>query len=194
MERFHSVCREAEERGIDLVFKHAASSSGIQTTAAYYLDMVRPGIVLYGCYPSDKIQKEAPLDLRPVLQLKSRVAAVKMLEPGDSVSYCRAYVAEKREKFAVISIGYSDGYPVKAVNKGFALIRGERHPIIARVTANHIEVLLDLDSPVEVGDEAVLIGSQGAETISAVDVAHWGGVTVYQLLARLSPYLPRKVV
>jgi alanine racemase len=91
----------------------------------------------------------------------------------------------------VIAIGYSDGYPVKAAGKGFVLIQGERFPIIARVTANHIAVLLKPDVLIKPGDEAVLIGAQGKERISAVEVASWGNVTVYQLLARLNPLLPR---
>jgi alanine racemase len=93
----------------------------------------------------------------------------------------------------VIAIGYSDGYPVKAAGKGFVLIKGQRFPIIARVTANHIEVLLKSDTPVNPGDEVVLIGAQGEESISAAEVACWGDVTVYQLLARLNPLLPRKI-
>jgi len=194
IQRFLTLCHEVEKRGIALGLKHAASSDGILTSPSSYLDMVRPGILLYGCYPSEKTRQEAQLALRPVLQLKSRVIAVKTLLPGDSVSYHRAYTARERETYAVIAIGYSDGYPVKAAGKGFVLIQGERFPIIARVTANHIAVLLKPDVPIKPGDEVVLIGAQGKERISAVEAARWGDVTVYQLLARLNPLLPRQVL
>ncbi len=194
MERFLALCREAEKKGINLGLKHAASSDGIMAFSSFYLDMVRPGTMLYGYYGLAEAQKENRLDLKPVLQLKSRVSAVKDLQPGDTVSYYRTYRAEKKERFALIAIGYSDGYPVKATGKGFVLINGERYPIIARVTANHIEVLLKPESQVQPGDEVVLIGSQGKENISAIELAQWGEVTVYQLLARLNPFLPRRIV
>ena len=194
MERFLSLCREAEKKGIALGLKHAASSNGIMVLPAFCLDMVRPGIMLYGFYGLAEAQEENRLDLKPVLQLKSRVSAVKDLQPGDTVSYYRTYRAEKKERFALIAIGYSDGYPVKATGKGVVLINGERYPIIARVTANHIEVLLKPESQVQPGDEVVLIGSQGKENISALELAQWGEVTVYQLLARLNPFLPRRIV
>ena len=194
MERFLALCREAEKKGIALGLKHAASSDGIMAVPSFCLDMVRPGIMLYGYYNSAEAQKDNRLDLKPVLQLKSRVSAVKDLQPGDTVSYYRTFRAEKKERFALIAIGYSDGYPVKAAGKGFVLINGERYPIIARVTANHIEVLLKPESQVQPGDEVVLIGSQGKENISALELAQWGEVTVYQLLARLNPFLPRRIV
>ena len=194
VDRFISLCEEAEANGISLGLKHAASSNGIFASSSYYLDMVRPGILLYGYCDEEELHNENGDRFRPVLQLKSRVADVKHLLPGDTVSYGRLYTAGQEERFALISIGYSDGYPVNVVNKGSVLINGERFPIIAKVTANHIEVLLRPDSQVEPGDEVVLIGSQENDFISAYDVANWGGVSIYQLLARLNPLLPRKVI
>jgi alanine racemase len=194
MKRFLSLCGNAKKKGIDLGLKHAVSSDGIMAFPSFYLDMVRPGIMLYGYYNQAEAEKDNRFDLKPVLLLKSRVSAVKDLQPGDTVSYYQTYRAEKKERFALIAIGYSDGYPVKATGKGFVLINGERYPIIARITANHIEVLLKPESNVKPGDEVVIIGSQGKENISAYDVAHWGEVTIYQLLARLNPFLPRRIV
>jgi alanine racemase len=192
MDRFLSLCRNAEKMGISLGLKHAASSDGIMAyPSSFYLDMVRPGILLYGYYASAEAQAEDRLGLKPVLGLKSRVSAVKDLQPGDTVSYHRTYRASKREKFALISIGYSDGYPAKAAGRGFVLIKGERYPVIAKVTANHIEALLGPDTQIQPGDEVVLIGRQGKEQILAVELAKWGEVTNYQLLARLNPLLPR---
>jgi alanine racemase len=193
VDRFVSLCQGAEAKGITLGVKHAASSNGIFASPTYYLDMIRPGILLYGYCDDEELQNENGDRFKPVLQLKSRVADVKNLLPGDTVSYGRLYKADQEESFALISIGYSDGYPVNAVNKGSVLINGERYPIIAKITANHLEVLLKPDSQVRPGDEVVLIGSQGNDFISAYDVANWGSVSIYQLLARLNPLLPRKV-
>jgi alanine racemase len=129
-----------------------------------------------------------------VLQLKSRVAAVKHLRPGDSVSYHRAYIAKTREKMAVIPVGYSDGYPFQVVGKGWVLIKGQKFPIIGDITANHMEVRLDLDSPISVGDEVVLLGSQGKEDITANHLAEWADVSTYKMLLRLNPLLPRRIL
>ncbi len=194
IERFLSVIQLSEQKGIRLGLKHAFSSAGLFTDSPTYLDMVRPGILLYGYYPNQKTQEEDRFSLKPVLQLKSRVAAVKYLRPGDSVSYHRAYTAKTRERMAVIPVGYSDGYPFQAVGKGWVLIRGNKCPIIGDITANHLEVRLDPDSPVSVGEEAILLGSQGKETITADHLAEWANVSTYKILLRLNPLLPRKIL
>ncbi len=191
LDRFNNLCQELEKEEISFGPRHAVSSGGLFTLPSAYLDMVRPGITLYGYYPSNVTQTEDKLSLKPVLQLKARVAAVKSLRSGDSVSYHRVYKAKKKEKIAVLPIGYSDGYPTTAVNKGSVLIRGELNPIIASITANHMEVLLSKDSSVSVGDEAVLIGTQGAAAISAFEVAQWAGISIYKLLLSLNPLLSR---
>jgi alanine racemase len=194
MERFLSLCQKSAQKNIEIGLKHACSSAGIFTAEPSYLDMVRPGILLYGYYPNQKTQKEDRFSLRPVLQLKSRVAAVKHLRPGDSVSYHRAYIAKTREKMAVIPVGYSDGYPFQVVGKGWVLIKGQKFPIIGDITANHMEIRLDLDSPISVGDEVVLIGSQGKEDITANHLADWADVSTYKMLLRLNPLLPRRIL
>ncbi len=191
MERFLILCKEVEKKGIRLGLKHACSSAGIFTGKSFYLDMIRPGIVLYGYYPNRKTQQEDLFSLKPVLQLKSRAAAVKILRPGDSVSYHRAYKAAEKEKIAVIPVGYSDGYPFQVIGKSFVLIRGQRFPIIGDITANHLEVRLPYDSPISVGEEVVLIGSQGRERILVDEAAGWAGISTYKLLLRLSPLLVR---
>jgi alanine racemase len=194
LDRFLSLCREAEKEGISLGLKHAASSDGLLDLPSSHLDMVRPGIAVYGYYPSEKTRKEDRLALRPVLQLKSRVAAVKILLPGDSVSYHRIYTAQKKERIAIIPIGYSDGFPPNVIGKASVLIRGRRYPLIAAVTANHCTVLLDENSSVSPGDEVVLLGSQGKEKITADELAGWSGVSAYKILIALNPLLPRIII
>lgn len=191
MERFLFICEKSKQKGIRTGLKHAYSSAGIFTAGPSFLDMVRPGILLYGYYPNQKTQKEDRLSLKPVLQLKSRVAAVKYLRPGDSVSYHQAYTAKTKEKMAVIPVGYSDGYPLRIVGKGWVLIKGQKYPLIGDITANHLEIKLDLDSPISIGDEAILLGSQGQEEIRANHLSEWEGISTYKILLRLSPLLPR---
>lgn len=190
--RFLAISGEAEELGLKLGFRHAASSGGLMTMASAYLDMVRPGIALYGYYPFDASQEEDRLGLKPVLSLKSRVHAVKTLRAGESVSYHRAYKATKKERIALITLGYSDGYPPQAAARAHVLIRGQRFPVIGGITANHTEVLLGDNTSAAPGDEVVFIGQQGTEKISAYQVAKWGDTSVYKVLIGLNPLLPRR--
>jgi len=194
LNRFLDICREAEKRGISLGLRHAASSDGVLDLPSSHLDMVRPGIALYGYYPSEKTQKEDRLGLKPVLQLKSRVVAVKSLQPGDTVTYHRRYIAQKKEKIAIIPVGYSDGYPPNVIGKASVLIRGKRYSLIAAVTANHCIGLLGDNSRVSPGDEVVLLGYQVSEKITAEEIAGWAGVSAYKTLIALNPLLPRIVV
>jgi alanine racemase len=191
LRRLRAICQRAEKEGIALGKKHAASSAAILSYPDSHMDMVRPGILIYGYYPSEKTQNQNKLALKPVLQLKCRVAAVKKLKPGDSISYHRAYIANTREKIAVLPIGYSDGYPFNVAGHGWVLLNGERVPIIGSVTANHMEVRLRLDSSVSVGDEAVLIGPQDQGNIAADEVARWAKVSTYKILIGLNALLQR---
>lgn len=194
LDRFLHLCKEAEAKGISLGLKHAASSDGILDFPSSHLDMVRPGITLYGYYPSEKTQKEDRLGLKPVLQLKSRIVAVKALRAGDTLSYHRKYTAQKKEKIAVIPVGYSDGYPPNVVNKACVLIKGRRFPLVAAITANHASVLMEEDSKVREGDEVVLLGSQEKERITAEDIAQWAEGSSYKTLIGLNPLIPRLIV
>ncbi len=191
---FLELCQKAEKRGISLGLKHAASSDGVLDLPSSHLDMVRPGIAIYGYYPSEKTQKEDRLGLKPVLQLKSRVVAVKTLQPGETLTYHRRYTANKKEKIAIIPVGYSDGYPPNVTGKASVLIREKRYPLIAAVTANHCIALLGDNSRVSPGDEVVLLGYQGTEKITAEEIAGWAGVSAYKTLIGLNPLLPRIVV
>jgi len=194
LERFATICKKAEEKGLELGMKHAASSGALLDLPDAYLDLIRPGIVLYGYYPSPRTQEKDSLSLRPVLQLKSFVAAVKTLRSGDSTSYHRFYVAKKKERIALIAMGYADGYPFRIMGQGCVLIGGKRYPIKGDITANHMMVGLKNDSRVFPGDEVVLIGTQGDETITAYDLGKWAGTSSYKILLSLNPLLPKKVL
>ena len=195
LKRFQILCQQAESEGISLEIKHAVSSTGIFSQRSSYLDMVRPGLLLFGYYPSREVrEKFKEIILKPVLQLKSRVAVVRNLRPGDQVSYNKSYVAKSREKIAVIPVGYSNGYPYNAQGNTFVLINGERCPVVAYMSANHMEVLLKPDSRVSMGDEVVLLGTQGKEEITAVDIAEWTETTSYKVMIWLNPLMPRLIV
>jgi alanine racemase len=191
MKRFLSVCQEAETRGVRLGRRHAASSRAIFTSQSAHLDMVRPGIALYGFFPSGSSRHKDGHILKPVLSLKSRVAMVKTLKPGSTIGYERDFIAKKKERIAVIPVGSTDGYPFNIKQKASVLINGHRFPVISTVTFNHLEVLLDNDTPVNPGDEVVLIGSQREDKITVDEVAGWAGISTYKILAFLNPLLPK---
>jgi alanine racemase len=191
LERFLQVCDAAKEQGINVGLRHAASSAALLSFPQAHLDMVRPGITIYGHYPSDKEYQARKIDLKPAMTLKTRVMYVKILRPGDSVSYHRKFTAQKETQVATLPIGYSDGYPHQVADRGEVIIWGRRHPIIAAVTANHTTVNVTGANDVKIGDEAVLIGKQGDGQITAEEVADWAGTSVYKIVIGMNPLLPR---
>ncbi len=191
VERFKDICMTAEEEGIALGLKHVTSSAGILTFHDSFFDMVRPGIMVFGCYPSDREYKDRKIDLKPALTLKARAAFVKKIKAGESVAYHRAYRAAGTETIITGGIGYADGYPLGLAKGGSVLIAGKKIPLIASITANHIYANAgDCDS-IENGDEIVLIGCQGEEKLSIEHLAGVAGISEYQLLSGLNPALPR---
>ena len=191
LDRFVQVCQGARQCGLDVGLRHAASSAGVISFPEAYLDMVRPGIAIYGQYPSVREYKARRIDLRPAMSLKTRVTYVKTLRPGDAVSYHRAFVAEQHTDVATISMGYSDGYPYQAAGKAEVIVQGQRWPAIALVTSNHMTLDVTGAAHLEIGQEAVLFGKQGEVEISAEEVAAWAGTSVYKILIGMNPLLPK---
>ncbi|MHC4150187.1 MAG: alanine racemase [Planctomycetota bacterium] len=191
LQRFLEVCAAANKQGISLGLRHAASSAGVLSAPEGYLDMVRPGIALYGQYPSTREYEARKIDLRPVMSLKTRVMLVKTLRPGDSVSYHKAFVAVRETRVATLSIGYSDGYPYVAADKAEVLVGGRRYPSIALVTSNHMTIDVSGSDEIQIGDEAVLLGGQGENEVSGEELAAWAGTSVYKILIWMNPLLPR---
>ncbi len=191
LQRFLTICAAARKQGIGLGLRHANSSAGILSFPQANLDMVRPGIAIYGHYPSSEEYKARHIDLKPALSLKTRVSYVKKLQPGDSVSYHRKFTAKEETLVATLPVGYSDGYSPQIADKGEVLIQGRRRPMVAAATANHIIVNITGIENIKIGDEAVLIGAQGHSKIEAEEVAQWAGTSVYKVLIGLNPLLPR---
>lgn len=189
--RFHAVLDAVAARGIDPGLRHAASSAAILVEAEARLDLVRPGIMVFGHYPSPAEYRRRRIDLKPALTLKTRVVLVKRLHAGDPVGYHRAYRAPEDETLITGAIGYPDGYPAEAAERGLeALIGGRRHRLVAAVSASHIHLRGGSPS-VAAGDEIVLYGAQGEACIAVEEVAARLGRSEYHLLAGLSPALPR---
>ena len=190
--RFREVVETARRAGVDPGPLHAASSHGVVFRRDAHLDMVRPGLVLFGAHPAGT-PEDVGAQLRPAFRLKAKVVRVERLEPGDSVSYGREYVAERPTWIATLPVGHADGYPRRAVEGCEVLIAGRLYPVIGAVSASHTIVELGDEASVVVEDEAVLIGPDHA-AIHPNAVAERAGISVYDVLMHLGAGLPRQLV
>jgi alanine racemase len=187
---FHQSLDALCTAGIVPEVVHTAGSAGILDLPESYFSMVRPGIMMYGYYPSDETTES--VRLKPVLSLKSRVSVVKWIEPGESVSYGRRFIANRRTRIATLPVGYADGYMRILTGQSSALIGGTVFPIVGTICMD--QLMVDVGkSDVRVGDEAVLIGRQGRKTITAWDLASKIGTIPYEICTNISSRVPRIV-
>lgn len=179
--------------GPPLPLVHAANSAAVIDLPEYAGDLVRPGIMLYGLYPSAEVDRSA-VELRPVMSLKARVAYVKRLPAGAPVSYGRTYVTSGPETVALLPLGYADGWNRLLSNRGEVLLGGRRVPIRGRVCMDQCAVGVPDDLAVGLGDEAVLFGRQGEAEISVDEVADRLGTINYEVVCQISGRVPRVYV
>ncbi len=170
---------------------HASNSAAALRWPEYGADAVRPGIFLYGGNPWGRLPAGELPAPRTVVAVRARVVLVRTVEPGATVGYGATHRAERRERWATLSIGYGDGLPRGLGNRGHALIGGRRVPIIGRVSMDLTVIdVTEMDS-VEHGDVATLVGVDGSETIPLEEVAHHAGTINYEILTGLTQRLPR---
>jgi alanine racemase len=169
---------------------HAANSAAALRDPASHFDMVRCGVAIYGLDPFQ--DDPAAHELEPALSLRSWVASVRRVEAGEGVGYGRVWRAEEPTWVATVPIGYGDGWRRGLTNDRDVLIRGRRHPLVGAVSMDNVAVALGPDTDVEVGDEVVLIGSQGGERILAEEVARRLGTINYEVTTGLLPRVPRE--
>ncbi len=189
LSRFLEVDQKARALGIKIPFRHAANSAGLLFFEQSRLDIVRPGIMIYGCSPNPDAPN--PLPLGPALSWKTRVAHLKGVEAGESISYGRTFVASGPMKVAVLPLGYGDGLPRKLSNRGEVLIRGHRAPIVGMICMDMTIVDVTSVHGVELGDEVVLVGRQEGQEIRAEEMAQWAGTISYEILCGIGKRVPR---
>jgi alanine racemase len=184
------VIEAFREYGIEPKYTHMANSGAICTLPEAHFNMVRPGILLYGAYPDAVLQGR--LHLRPVMQWRSRIAIVRPMSTGASLSYGRTYTTDRPRTIAYIPVGYADGYPVALSNRGEVLIRGARCPVVGRVCMEWMLADVTDLSGAGQGEEVVLLGQQGQETITADEMAALAGTIPYEILCGISSRVPRR--
>jgi alanine racemase len=190
--RFESLCSGLTAEGVSLGRRHAASSFALFQTEGSFLDMVRPGMAIYGVYSEAPFRALGLMDLRPAVALRARVAYVKQLRAGDSAGYNRAYVARENVWVATLPVGHADGLPRLAAKGGRVKIGGQLFPIVATVSASHCIVELGPEPRAHIGDVATLFDWEDGSRPE--DLAAGFGGSVYDLLMHLSPLLPRRIL
>jgi len=190
VERFEWVVQQIHRAKFAPRYLHIANSAGALLKDYPFCNLVRPGIALYGVLPSGDFQGR--LSLRPVMRLKSRIAMLKWVEPGTTISYGRRFTASRRSLIASVPVGYADGYPRALSNKGEALVRGERVPVVGTVCMDWIMLDVTGLDGVMVDDEVLLMGDdQQGNSIRAEELAKWAGTIPYEILCGISKRVPR---
>ena len=191
LEKFRRMERMLRARGVEIPVKHICNSAGIMEFDDYRFDMVRSGIVTYGLYPSEEVDKSR-LPLIPALSWKSRVIHVQDAEPGLGVSYGATYTTEGPcTRIATVSAGYADGYPRALSNKGRVLIHGRYAPILGRVCMDQMMVDVSHIPDVKVEDTVTLIGREGDRGITMEEVADPACRFNYEMACGISKRVPR---
>ena len=186
---FTDLLQTLEGSGIRIPFRHMANSAGILACKDSYVNMVRPGIMLYGLYPSHDVEQSIPLS--PALRWVSAVRFLKEVPPGTPISYGRTFVTPRPSVIATLPVGYADGYNRLLSNRGCVLVRGKRAPVVGRVCMDMTMIdVTDIDN-VAVGDEVVLIGAQGDDEITADEMAELLGTINYEVTCAISKRVPR---
>jgi alanine racemase len=199
LDLFSAAVDMFKKNGYANIKTHMSASSGVMMYEKNNenFSLVRPGISLYGLWPSEDLRKKLEsknFKLEPVLRWVTHVAQIKTVPKNYSIGYGLTYITSKPTKIAVIPQGYSDGYDRGLSNIGEVLIQGKRCPVLGRVAMNMFIVDVSHLNNVKVEDEAVLLGSQGGEKISAEEIATRLGTINYEVIARISSGIPRIVV
>ena len=188
--KFQEFQKALEAQGLEIPICHCSNSAGIIRMPEANLNAVRAGVILYGLYPSEDVEKE-PVPLKPVMELKSHIAYIKTVEAGVQISYGGTFTTQRETRVATIPVGYADGYARGLSNKGSVLIRGKRAPILGRVCMDQFMVdVTDIPQAQEL-DEVVLLGRSGDEQITMEELGELSGRFNYEFACCISKRVPR---
>jgi alanine racemase len=186
---FLAVSQELRENGISAPLRHAANSAAAIYHPQSRLEMVRCGLAIYGLYPASHCRSQ--VDLLPAMTLKSRVCRLRWLPEGSSISYGRAYWTTRPTLVAFMPVGYADGLRRALSGRASVLIRGQRAPLVGRICMDGCMADVTAVNGVREGDEAVLLGRQGADEITADEIAELLGTVSYEVVATVGSRVPR---
>ncbi|HET6146352.1 MAG TPA: alanine racemase [Polyangia bacterium] len=187
LRHFQDCVDLARRRGLGDLTLHAANSAATVRFSGAHLDAVRPGLALYGAMPSQQVARP---DLRPALRLATRVMALHDVAPSTPVSYGGLWRAARPSRIATLPIGYADGYP-RHVRGALTLVRGHKVPVVGAVCMDMLMVDVTDVPGAALGDQVVLIGCDGDQSITVDDLAGWAGTVSYEILCGISKRVPR---
>jgi len=190
--RFQQIISQLQQRDIAIPLKHAANSGAILDLPETYLDLVRPGVMMYGYYPSNETSESIPL--RPAMTFKSRVSFIKSVPENFSVSYGRKFVTSKPTRIATIPVGYADGYNRLLSNQGLVTIKGKKFPVVGRVCMDLILADIGDAENIQVGDEVILFGSAAQNAFTVNEICQLIDTIPYEVTCWVSSRVPRKYV
>ena len=189
--RFVEAVQVARARGLRPAMLHIANSAGLLAQRRLHFDLVRPGLLLYGVRPS--MARAEQISVEPIMEVRTQVLFAKDVPVGVGLSYGRTWTSTRTSRIATLPVGYADGYPRALSNKAEVLIHGHRAPVRGRVCMDLTMVdVTDIPTPVVAGDEVVLLGGRGTETITVEELAQHAGTIPYEILCGFSERLPRQ--
>jgi alanine racemase len=183
LRHFEKTKNALEEKNCQIQYFHAANSAALLDLPETFFNLVRPGILVYGLYPSSDSKRTIPV--KPVMVFKTRVVQLQKIERGKSISYGRTFTTGRDSLVAVLSVGYGDGYLRSLSNRGEVLIHGKRAKILGTVCMDLTMVDVTDIPGVEIGNEATLIGREGNDEITANEVAKWAGTIPYEIISTI---------
>ena len=186
--RFNESLLFFEKNSIETPIRHIANSGALLQMPNAYLDMVRPGILFYGVYPSKELPKI--ISVKPALSWKSLVVYFKVIKPDHPVGYGLKWQSKKNVRAVTVPVGYGDGYLRSMSHKAQVLINGNSYPVIGTISMDQIIVNIGDDSAYN-GDEVILLGSDGNKSITAENLAEWAGTIPYEILTNINTRVPR---
>ncbi len=185
---FNKTIDNLKKAGYEFHFLHTANTGAVAHLPESYLNMIRPGIALYGGGPDEKTARV--LGIEPIMTLKSKITLIRDIEAGDSVGYDRLFTADKKTRIATAGIGYADGYFKILTGKASCIVRGKKFPLAGSVCMD--EIMIDIkDENFSLGEDVTLIGTDGGESISQYELARLTGSIPYEITTAVSPRVER---
>lgn len=186
-ERFTKICESLKRKGVDIPIKHIANSAAIMMYPKTHMDMVRAGVILYGLYPSNEVDK-SKIVLKKVMTVKSKIARVTEICDNRGVSYGKTYITEGNTKIATIPIGYADGYARRLSGKAKVVVKKEKCDVIGRICMDQCMIDVTNVNNINAGDEVIIFG---ADTVTADTLASWLDTINYEIVCMMSKRIPR---
>lgn len=187
--RFMNLVDSLEEKGLYIDIKHASNSAATLDIEKYNLNMIRPGLLLYGHYPSDQVM-EKNLDIIPAMALKSTISHIKTISKGSGVSYNHLYIADRKTKIATLPVGYADGYSRMLTGKSCVSVNGKRVDVLGKICMDQMMIDISGIEDLKIGDEVVLFGYED-NAPSVEEIAQWIGTVNYEIVCMMSRRVPR---